>query len=117
MGIRIDIEWEFISPLLQRASGDIKVWEIDQNLTVNIPKKLILQCKCHIESGSLGFQGHIPTALFNIYEDKIKPLMRSYYDGMLLKNKQYHWIEESLQTKEYFEEWLNLRGKIINQEA
>lgn len=116
MAIRIDIEWEFISPLLQRASGVVKVWEVDQNLTVNIPNKLILQCNCHIESGAFGFKGKVPIDLFKIYEDRIASLMRSYYDGMVLRNKQHHWIAESLHSRECFEEWLNLRNK-INQYA
>jgi hypothetical protein len=110
MGIRIDIEWNFTSPVLQRASGIIKIWKIDQELLESNPPELIFQCRCRVERGSMGFTGitegeSFSSRLLTIYDNQIKTLMRSYYDGMLLRDKQYHWVEESLHGDKMFEDW------------
>jgi len=113
MGVRIDIEWHFTSPVLQRASGVVKIWDIDNEMLSKQPK-LIFQCRCSIERGSLGFKGiregeGCSTRLLNIYDNQIKTLMRSYRDGMLLREKQFHWVEESLHGDEMFDQWQEMQ--------
>lgn len=109
MGIRIDIEWKFVSPLLQRASGVLTIWKIDQDVTVPLPPKLILECNCHVDKGSIGYKSldgkGVSSKLLDIYDNKIKAIMRAYHDGLVLKDKQFHWIEESLHGDEMFEQW------------
>ena len=38
-------------------------------------------------------------------------MMRAYHDGMLLKDKQFHWIEESLHGDEMFDQWQEMQQK------
>jgi len=107
MGVRIDIKWEFTSPLLQRASGVVRVWDIPE---VSSKGELILECRCSVEKGSLGFQGMkegegFSSRLLRIYDNSIKSMMRSYHDGMLLRDKQFHWVEESLHGEKMFDSW------------
>lgn len=107
MGVRVDIEWQFVSPLLQRASGIVKIWDIPE---VSSKGELLLHCRCSIERGSLGFSGieegeGVSSRLLTIYDNTIKTMMRSYHDGMLLRDKQFHWVEESLHGDKMFETW------------
>jgi len=125
MGIRVDIEWEFISPLLRRASGIVKVWDMHNSISTqqkewdpNGNNNLILECRCHIEQGSNGFSGMeeyegVPTKLFNIYGDTIRAMMKAFFDGMILRNKQFHWIEESLHGEKLFQIWKDMQVEKI----
>jgi len=113
MGVRVDIEWQFISPILQRASGVIKIWDIPE---VSSKGELLLHCRCSIERGSMGFKGinegeGISSRLLSTYDNIIKTMMRSYHDGMLLKDKQFNWIEESLHGDEMFDEWAKMQRR------
>ena len=113
MGVRVDIEWQFVSPLLQRASGVVKVWHIPE---VAAKGEILLQCRCSIEQGSLGFKGMeegegVPSILLNTYDNTIKTMMRAYRDGMLLRDKQFHWVEESLHEDEMFDQWKEMQLK------
>ena len=109
MGIRIKIKWEFRSPLLQIATGILKVEDIDLGRV----DQLLFQCKVKIEPGMLGYssldktdenQG-IPHKLFEELRPTIDTMVRSYYQGMLLKKSSYEWIDDSLDKT--FDEWID----------
>ena len=111
MGVRVDIKWDFISPALQVAKGIVEIWDIPE---VSTKGTLILQCRCSIERGSLGFKGMkegegISSRLLNTYDNIIKTMMRSYRDGMILREKQFHWVEESLHGNEMFDQWQKMQ--------
>ena len=109
MGIRIDIKWEFVSPLLQTASGVVLIEEHYHDLTGSPITKKILKFRCHIEKNSSGFSGMqegegVTSETFNLFEAEIRSMMKHYFDGMLLRDKMYHWIEDSLTGSGTFEE-------------
>ena len=112
MGIRIRIDWTFVSPLLRIASGILKV-EVVTNGKVN---KLLFKCKVKKESGSLGYSSSdkndeslsIPHRLFEELKPTIDVMVRSYFQGMILENSDFHWIEDSLSKP--FEEWAEEKG-------
>lgn len=113
MGIRIDIDWEFISPFLQLAKGTVTVKNINYPKTIN--DRTLIRCKCKIERGARGFQSFteddgIPTNLFKIFEEQIEIMMRSFHSGMLLSEHDYHWVHESLEDHFDLDEWLKSKG-------
>lgn len=109
MGIRIDINWEFVSPILQTASGILKIVEVNNDLQLRIEPKTLLICKCHINKYSLGFseikegQG-VPTKIFKIFEERIKAIIRAYFDGILLEKNLYNWVDRSFKDNKLSEE-------------
>jgi len=115
MGIRIDIEWDFVSPALAVCSGVIKIWEIDHNLKGPEQQKLILTCKCKKEPNATGFSSiddkGIPTSTFKLFEETIKLMLAGYHEGMMLDKLSWHWMEETLQDDVgTFEEWSKMKG-------
>jgi len=113
MGIRIDIDWDFVSPALQAASGVVSIVAGDG--IGGSPTGVILQCRCHIEKGSNGFselsEGEgVSNDLFEIFRDQIKSMMHSFFKGMLLEKSDYHWIEDSLRDEIHYTQWLKSKG-------
>jgi len=114
MGIRIDIKWDFISPALGCISGIIEIWEIDN--TYHYPNKLILKCKCKKDRHSIGFSSiddskGIPSKLFELFNEKLKMMIESYYKGLILDKHMFHWIEDSLTPEtETFNQWAKTKG-------
>ena len=90
--VRIDIEWKFVSPFLQKASGILKIIEMEH---VSSEHKILLECECHFEPGSIGFRhpSGFSKETFEKYEDIIHCMMYSYADGLKLDNKMFHWAE------------------------
>jgi len=116
MAIRINIDWDFMSPTLRRASGIVKVEEHQAPPAII---KTILKCRCYVEDGCSGFKSMegegIPTKTFDLFEEHIRGLMRSFFDGMLLRNQLWHWLPETLKGDGTLEEW-RMRQKIIGQQ-
>lgn len=94
--IRITIDWKFISPLLQVVSGIVTVEEID-TLYVEHPY-IIFKCKIKLESGCTGYQSidenGINTELFEKYKPAIDLMAKGYFNGIVLKDQMFHWLEE-----------------------
>jgi len=85
---KVELHYDFMSPFLQRVSGIARVGEIDMGLlddsnSVKIP--------FYKEGGSLGYS--------NLPFDAPKPIMdimiRSYIDGMLLRDSSMVWYQKS----------------------
>jgi hypothetical protein len=99
VGIRIDINWTFVSPALQTVSGILTIKEFDD--TVSHPGKLVLECKCKAEPGCKGFseirrgEGY-SSAIFDKYEDQIRLMVDAYWHGAVLEPKQFYWIPSTL---------------------
>lgn len=116
MGIRIDIEWDFVSPSLGVASGTLKIWENNHDLQGPEKNTLILQCKCKKEKGCTGFsaidkESGIESEKFKLFEEQIKTMMESYWQGMMLEKCTYHWIEETLENEtRTFAQWSRTKG-------
>ena len=120
MGIRIDIEWDFISPSLGCISGIVKIWDIE-SIYKNAEKnynKLILTYICKKDRHSIGFSAidrkGIPSKtldLFNVFDGTLKTMINSYYKGMILDKNMFHWIEDSLTPEGVsFKEWAKTKG-------
>lgn len=115
MGIRIDIEWNFISPVLGRISGIAKIWDINNTFRGDYEDKLILTCKCIRDRHSVGFSSldnkGISTSLFELFSVTLKTIIESYYKGVMLENHTFHWIEDSItQENLSFKEWSKTKG-------
>lgn len=100
MAIRIDINWDFLSPSTGIASGILTVNDIDADITSSERPKVLLICRCTAKDGSKGFSavedGGYAGDVFNEYEDQIRLMMDSFFDGMLLNHKQFYWIPSTL---------------------
>ncbi len=94
--IRLHIDWEFISPSLRVASGILEVR--DMYLTRNT---LLLQCKIKKESGCTGYKSidntlpGIHTKLFEEIKSQLDTMIDSFFQGVLLSDKTYCWINDS----------------------
>lgn len=109
MGIRIMINWEFMSPLLRVAKGTCRVEYIRITGAEMIGQsKTLLEFKISKKDGQIGFkemsnQG-IPTALFERVAEHVKLMADSYFKGMILDDMSFHWVESSFDKP--LEEWL-----------
>lgn len=112
MGIRIDIEWKFVSPLLQKASGILTIRHIDPIPPVGkeVNNDILLQCECNVSQGALGFTSinkkGIPSKIFKIFEDQIHCMIHSFFKGMILEKSDFHWVEETLSDGFDIDKWL-----------
>jgi len=102
VAIRIDIDWDYISPALGVCSGILKIMEI---YLPPDPGLVLLKIRCTAKHGSKGFkaieEGGYSSIIFNKYEDQIKLMMDSYFQGMMLNKKNFYWIPSTLnQTSE-----------------
>lgn len=94
--IRISIDWNMISPFLRTISGILTIEEVD---TTYVEKPIILiQCKVDRKAGSTGYSSidekGIPTDLFDEIKPFIDVMMHSYYNGIIMENSDFHWVEE-----------------------
>ena len=111
--IRINIKWDFISPSLRVISGILTVENFASDATSK--GEVLLRCRVKKESGTLGYssiddkgKGGIPHYLFEALRPQINTMVRSYYDGVLLKDFQYDWVENPNNLS--FDEWLTSNG-------
>lgn len=118
MAIRIDIEWGFVSPALQIAEGVITVNEIDTDLTSSEPNRILLKCKCKIEHGSRGYSAlsegdYIPGRVFDVFRERIDIMMQSFFHGVILQDKNFHWIDETLIPDFDCDSWISKKQEQI----
>jgi hypothetical protein len=107
--VRIDVKWDFISPSLRVVSGTIKV--VDINYSYN-NKETIFEYKVKITNKSINFKAiegkRLPSDLFEFIQEKVDLLVKSFFDGVILKNNCYCWLNE-IESNEFLE----LNDKII----
>jgi len=103
MSIRIDIEWEFLSPAAGIASGILTLNKMYHSTSHSARQpEVILKCRCKRVHGSIGFEGideeGYSSEIFKQYEEQIKLMVDSYFGGMLLQKYQFHWVESTLKN-------------------
>jgi len=93
-----------ILPVLKVVTGVLTIEEVD------ISKqhyKTLLKCEVKCEPGVTGFSSKdnedyfIPSEVLEKYDDHIKDVMRAYYDGVLLNDSIYSWVDEDKQKEIY----------------
>lgn len=104
--LRIHIEWEFTSPFLQTASGILYI--IDMYHGFGKSDRILLKCKVEKKTGSTGYSSIDKTrGIHSTFFESLKPyidvMIQSYYDGMVLNNKTYAWVDDSADMS--FEQW------------
>jgi hypothetical protein len=97
--LRLRIEFDLNRPFLRVASGILYAEEVD---SVNVSKPAILLFKCRIkkEEGSLGYSSFekdegIPSTLFDCIKPIADQMIRSYWKGMVLDDRDYVWVPMS----------------------
>lgn len=92
--IRMNIKWNFVSPSLRVVSGLLSV----DDLEVGKEGRNIFKCKVKVEEGSLGFSSieddGIPSKLFESIKEQIELMSRSFFNGVILRDCCYHWLDE-----------------------
>ena len=117
--IRIDIDWDFISPSLGVACGILKVISYKHNAAL-VEGKTLIKCKVKKENGSVGFSAitqdkGVRKDLFDIFEDRIRTMIDCYYNGMNLKDSIYSWVDDSADKP--LEEYLKEKGIDYSEEC
>lgn len=117
--IRIDIDWDFISPALGVSSGILKVISYKHNGALD-EGKVLIKCKVKKETGSVGFSAitqdkGVRKDLFDIFEDRIRTMIDCYYHGMNLKDSTYSWVDDSADKP--LKEYLNEKGIDYSEEC
>lgn len=119
MGIRIDIKWNFVSPSLQIAKGVVTVRYLKQPpITTDEHNTILIQCNCKIAQGSKGYSAikdskGVPLKLFDVFREQIDIMMESFFRGMLIKDSDFHWIDETLLAEFNPDEWTEQRMQEI----
>ena len=55
----------------------------------------------------------IESEKFKLFEEQIKTMMYSYWNGMMLEDHTYHWVEETLDNEtRTFDKWSKTKGYI-----
>jgi len=94
--IRIMIEWDFISPVMQTVSGIVVVHYVEDGM-VNEWKPLA-KFRTTVKPGSVGYEAldeeAIPTKVFDAITPQLGIMVRSYHQGVILDNDDFTWIME-----------------------
>jgi hypothetical protein len=86
---KIEIHWGFRSPHLQVANGIVR---IDSNLDIGgIDPKKIPGFPVQKDHGSLAYKNC--DALFNRCKPLVDVMVRSYYDGLLMRDLSVTWFD------------------------
>jgi len=98
--LRIDVKWDFVSPMLRVALGTLSVNDINYN-GCNYSYKTsdpVLECKVKIESHSIGFKSisdkGFSTEIFNLLKPKVGVLLNSFFDGLVLNQQSHLWLDD-----------------------
>lgn len=85
-----------ISPFLKTISGILTIEEVDPTY-VQQPI-LLIKCEVNRKPGSTGYSSidgkGIPTDLFDEIKPFIDAMIHSYYNGIIMENSDFHWVEE-----------------------
>lgn len=103
---RLIIDWNFISPALRVVSGIATLEKFKCGNAVSPPIKKF-QWKIKKESGTYGQEGYIPN-LTEAGDDIIKTIAETYFDGLCMKNRSFHWFsdEDILKDPEWDEDYI-----------
>lgn len=97
---RITIQWDFISPSLQIASGMIFIEKMTSNLKFIIHPEKQFKFKVKVETGRVGYRaledGHRFPHEWDKVKDLVDTMVSSYFAGLTLKNSIYHWVDENV---------------------
>jgi len=96
--IKITIKWDTVSPLLQTISGILIIEDINMNNNYNDITRIFT---CTVNSSnnpkSTGFNTIkdkvFPNKIFEKYKDTIDIMVASYFNGFLLKESDYVWVD------------------------
>jgi len=94
--IKITIKWDTISPLLQTISGILKIEDIDINSDYH-DRTIIFKCKISVSNNPrrTGFESKVYSdKIFHKYKDTIDIMVDSYFNGVMLKESNYVWVDE-----------------------
>jgi hypothetical protein len=110
--IRITIKWNFISPMLQTATGIVEVHHASETVT---DLKLIARFQASVKPGSTGYKSIDEKGVPSIVLDGVKTYLdiylKAFRDGMILEKTSFFWsIPEAL--KESQEALDKLEGQI-----
>lgn len=98
MSIRISVEWTNIQKFLKILEGTLSVIYFDFN---NTPiQKELYKCYVKITEGSISYSAidrniGIPTILSQLLNDQTQAILRAYYNGFILHDHVYTWVESS----------------------
>lgn len=91
--IRIMIEWDFISPVIQTVSGIVSV---DYVINPGVHFTNLAKFRTRVEPGSVGYQSLDGEGIPSIILDAIKPqldiMVRSYQQGVIMDKNDFTWI-------------------------
>lgn len=94
--IRIMINWDFISPVMQTVSGVVVVHYVEEGRINNW--KPLAKFRTKVKPGSVGYKSLDGEGISTVLLDAIKPqldiMVRSYHQGVILDNDDFTWIIE-----------------------
>lgn len=97
--VRIKIDWETVSPLLQTISGIVIIEDVNFN-TDDLDSKEILRCTVHSSNtprctgfNSINGKGY-SNKIFKKYKNTIDVMVDSYLRGVTLKQSDFVWVDE-----------------------
>ena len=101
---RITINWEFISPLLETASGILHLERFEKGMAIDPPDEKY-SLSINVKKRSFGMKGIIPHLKPEI-DGIINSMAKCYLDGLTLQQSSCHWIEEDdiIQKEEFVDE-------------
>ena len=84
---KIEIEWDFRSPVMRVLTGHVRIGKIDMG---RLDKTEFPSFPVKKEQGSRGYK-NCP-AIFNSFKPLVDLMVDSYYDGMIMKEESFAWI-------------------------
>lgn len=87
---KIEVEWDFRSPTLAVLTGKVKIGHINMGMLSDHDSTTFSIKK---ERNTLGYEGC--PAIFQRCKPLLDVMVRSYYDGMLMKNESMEWFKNS----------------------
>ena len=86
---KIEIDWDFRSPSLRVLTGEVRIGRIDFGILdpTKFPSFPVKK-----EEGMLSYKNC--SALFSRCKPLVDVMVRSYFDGMKLKDKSITWFDD-----------------------
>ena len=90
---RVIINWDFVSPTLRIATGEVNLAFINSSLN-NYKIYESHDFKVDVREDSLSYQ-EVPTGILTgIMKDTVDTMVQAYFDGVVLKKSSFTWIEK-----------------------
>jgi len=110
--IRLSINWDFISPLLQVMSGTLIIETLNMFNNFKDESTTLIHCKVKKEKGSISYTAidgiELSPKMWEAFEPQIQSMIHGYFDGMTLKTDQYDWVYDSAHMS--LQEWKKKKG-------